>query len=135
MIELYKGLRILSNLGKNQYLVTDYDNNISGLSYDTLFNNISNTFTRQTWVCAKNALVKLYTESLPEVYQNLVDDEDIDGLNKLNKMLEKSIVGLNHLKGNYSYYSTHSDVIIYIETVLEDYCKEYIKKIKKLDLP
>lgn len=127
MVELYKSLRILSNIDKDQYLTTNNEGNISGIYDDTLVNNISNTLTGESWLATRDALIKIYTVLLPKEYSDLVEINNQNGLKKLYELLELSIEGLTHLKRNYTYCFKYK---IYIETFIEDYSKEYIKKIK-----
>ncbi len=133
-------LRLVGGIKKHEYIQTDSDGNILSYLEHNFINCVSSTIYGENWNSTMRCLRKLYADEMPKIINILdkkyTEDRNIEHnskhceieLKKIGTLLEKSLIGLENLKTVYQ----GTDSIAHIETIIDDYCKNQIQRLKDI---
>lgn len=122
-------LRLLGIVGKNQYIRTNRNLNITDVVDVSAYNNIMATCCYDTWDNrTKKGLRKLFTIDVPTLNLKLINTTKFDELLHLRVLLYKSKEGLHNLK---YYYLSDKLAIATIDSICEEYIDIQVNKMER----
>lgn len=116
-------LRMLAKTTKDNYIITDNDDNIVGHLEDSIYNTL---MYKMRWIDTVKCLAKLYVTQITEAVDGLIMEEKSNQLEHMKKLLQKSRKGVNNLKHTY----TSPEQIAYLDTIIENYIDDIIQDIQ-----
>lgn len=127
-------LRLVGGIKLHEYIQTDNEGNILSYLGHNFINCVSSAISGENWNSTMRCLRKLYADEMPKIINELDEKYDEDQkhceveLRKIGHLLELSLIGLENLKSVYQ----NTNSISHIDTIVEDYCKNQIQRLKDI---
>lgn len=119
-------LRLIANIKKHEYIQTDRDGNILSYLGHNFVNCVSSIIYEENFNSTMRCLRKLYVDEMPLLLEQLMKNGSKKKLNKIGKLLEKSLIGLDNLKIVYQ----GTDKLVHINIVIDDFAKNQLDRLK-----
>ena len=120
-------LRLIAGIKKHEYIQTDKDGNILSYLGHNFINCVTSTIYGENFNSTMKCLRRLYVDEMPKLLQELMKTRSKKELNKIGKLLEDSLVGLDNLKTVYQ----GTDELAHINTVIDDFAKNQLERLKE----